>query len=120
MSLFSLEIRQLINGYKNNTKSIFSKRKEKRLLKDLEYLIDFQEHYFEAIMNTKSKSKFYERAKTQDRGIKVDGTIELAGKEISMERLIEADILTGIPILEEMLEVELLKESGRYYKRNKK
>lgn len=120
MSLLSLEIRQILNSYKNNHELMLSKRKEKRLLKDLDYLLDFQEDYIKAIMNTKSKTKYHERAKMQDRGVSIKNSIELAGKKLSIKQLIEADILTGIPILEEMLEVELLKDSGTYYKRNKK
>ncbi len=120
MSLMSLEIRQIINSYKNNNELNLSSRKQMRFLKDLEYLFEFEDEYMEALMNTKSKNKYLHRAKEQDRGVELNDSICIAGKEIPIKKLIDADILTGIPILEEMLEVELLKASGRYYKKSQK
>ena len=110
MSLLSLEIRQILNSYE----ATFSKRKEKKLLKDLDYLLDFEDDYLKAIMNTPSKKKFYEQAKIRNRKLSSRDNIELAGRKLSIEQLIKADVLTGIPILEEMLEVELIKDSEKF------
>jgi GTPase Era involved in 16S rRNA processing len=117
MSLLSLEIRKILTAKKNEKDLPLSNRKQKRLMRNLDCLFEFKEDYFKASMNTKIKSKYLERAINQERKVNSLHEIELGGQKISIEKLIEADIITGIPLLEEMLEVELLKKSGQYYKK---
>ncbi len=119
MSLLSLEIREILSAHQNNEEFSLSNRKQKRLMRELDCVTEFKDDYFKASMNTKIKSKYLDRAINQEREVNSSDEIELGGQKISVQKLIDADIITGIPLLEEMLEVELLKDSGQYYKKNK-
>jgi len=110
MSLISLEIRELIEAHRRNKELPFSKRKQKKILLDIECLFEFSSDYKSASLNTKVQNRHLEQAQEQARNIDKNDTIILAETEVSIGRLIEADIISGIPLLEEMLEVELLKK----------
>lgn len=120
MSLLSLEIRDILNSYKNNTEFNISNRKQKKLMRDLDNLFEFRKDYVKASLNTDIKIKYLERAIMQNRNLCNSDDIELDSQKISIKKLIEADIITGIPLLEEMLEIELLKDSEQYKEKNKK
>ncbi|PKG85447.1 hypothetical protein CXF85_07670 [Colwellia sp. 75C3] len=113
MSLTSLEIRELIEAHKNKSELPFSSRKQKKILHTIECLFEFSTDYKDASLNTKVQNKHLEQAQKKARNIDKHETLTLAGTEISIGRLIEADIITGIPLLEEMLEIELLKNSNQ-------
>lgn len=113
MSLLSLEIRELIDAQRNGSELPFSKRKQKRVLRDIECLFEFSLDYKDASLNTKVQNKYLEQAQKQARNVDNHQIVTLAGVEMPVGRLIEADIITGIPLLEEMLEIELLKDSNQ-------
>lgn len=119
MSLASLEIREIIEAHKKNKALPFSIRKQKKILRDINGLFQFSGDYRDASINTKIQNKHLEAAQKQERNVDKCDFVTLAGSEISIEKLIKADIITGIPLLEEMLEIELLKNSNRSYKPKK-
>ena len=110
-SLLSLNIRKIISAHRNKIPLEFSKRKQRQIYREIEYLSHFREEYFKAIFCycNKTKIKFLNRGEEQDRKIDKDEMITLGDTNISVGKLIDADITTGVPLLEEMLEIELLK-----------
>jgi len=112
MSLISLEIRQVIEAFKNSRELPFSNRKQKRILNDINYLFEFSAEYRKAAIMDKKFKKHLKSAELQARNVSKKKIVILAGEEISIGQLIKADILTGIPLLEEMLELEMLQDSS--------
>ena len=110
-SLLSLNIRSILNAQKNNSPIPFSERKQKSLYREIEYYIHFADRYIDSIFRTNAELKdiYYSKAENQERNINKNDLIFLAGKDINISKLIEVDILTGIPLLEKMLENELIK-----------
>ncbi|MBA6350079.1 dynamin family protein [Colwellia sp. BRX8-9] len=112
MSLLSLEIREVIEAHKNKAELTFSSRKQKQILRNIEYLSEFSEEYRAASINSPSQKKYLDNAINQARHLNKSETVILANNDVSIGKLIEADIVTGIPLLEEMLEIELLKHNS--------
>ncbi len=122
-SLLSLNIRTIINAHKNNQPLEFSPRKQKKLYREIKYFEHFRKIYRDAIFSSKKQDKqsFFNRAATQDRKVDIKDLITLGNKQISIEELIDVDITTGIPFLEEMLEIELINfKDNLNHKTNKK
>ncbi len=110
-SLLSLNIRKIINSHKNNKPLEFSFRKQKQLCREIEYYQEFKGKYSYAISSTLKKAKhsesIFDNVMKQERGVNRNDKICLGKKEITLGNLIDVDYLTGIPYLEEMLEIEL-------------
>jgi len=119
MSLASLEIREVIEAHKKEIELPFSNRKQKKILRDIECLFEFEADYKLASLNTKARDKCLSRAIDQARCVDKKELVMIASSEIEIGKLIEADIITGIPLLEELLEIELLKNCNSYYKPKK-
>lgn len=113
MSLLSLEIRQCLTALKEGVELPFSKRKQNGLIHDIRYVLEHKKEYLKGILNTKKKNYYFDRVKEQNRYIDYGKSIEIGGEMISVKKLVEADILTGIPFIEEILEDELIKKSKR-------
>jgi hypothetical protein len=63
--------------------------------------------YRAALLHTKQYERYFHEAVKQPRPYQQAESIELDGKKIPVAELIEADILTGVPVLEEFLEHQL-------------
>jgi GTPase Era involved in 16S rRNA processing len=110
MSLLSLDIRRILQSVRENVELPFSSRAQRRLAKQIEYILSKEKIYHRALLNTKKKGDYYQRASDQERKINQEESIEIGGVIYSIKDLIKADILTGIPMIEEILEVELIKQ----------
>ncbi|MBI9109961.1 dynamin family protein [Maridesulfovibrio ferrireducens] len=102
MSRLALDIRTVLD-VSPTTGLTWTNRRQKKLLRDIEYLEENSAHYQEAISHTKTNQKLYLNAK-QNAFVEMSGdSIELGDQLIPRNRLLEADLLTGIPILEAAL-----------------
>lgn len=113
MSKLSLDVRQCLNAHRLGAKLPFEPRIQKQLLSKIRYILDHYEYYLEALLNCPKKDEYLSRAFDQERNIAQQEVIDIAGESVSINQLIEVDIMTGIPFLEEMLEIELMAEKGQ-------
>ncbi|MFT5717150.1 MAG: hypothetical protein ACI9T7_001336 [Oleiphilaceae bacterium] len=132
MSLASLEIREIIKAHKSGVELPFSNRKQKKILREIECLCEFESHYKDANITEIQYHELMKEKKQSSNIGKYDLVTKLAnffntqlgdflesrrkrqlitlgGDSITVGKLMQADVITGIPLLEEMLEIELLK-----------
>lgn len=106
MSLLSLQIRQLMTYM-----SAFDEFELGEIAFKIKKVLKGKTNYLQALLNTDKNNSYHQRALEQERAIKkAQDSFSFGGYNFTTEELIEADILSGIPFIEEMLEVELMKE----------
>ena len=118
MSQISLEIRQCLQAHREGKSVPFIQRRQKRIYSEVIGLLENFHFYLDALLNSKNKDEYLDRAFNQNRNIKLTDSLILGENALSIAQLIEADYLTGIPFLEEMLELELLSDHEDKYKVN--
>lgn len=109
MSQISLDVRQCLNAFSKGLELPFSLRSQKRILSEIKFSLEYFSHYLEALLNSTRKEVYLDRAFGQRRKIQTNEAINIAGTLVPIDELIEVDLLSGIPTLEEMLELELMK-----------
>jgi len=111
MSMTSLNIRGLIGSLIKGSDHGISKRSQRKLISELQLLSEFKDSYLPAISHSDLNRQLFKEAKLQSRHWDLSKKIELAGKDVSLGQLVEMDLLTGIPLLEELIENELIMSS---------
>lgn len=109
MSCLSLVIRRVLAQAHQLDEVDLSPRAQRKLLRNLSTVRRFAPFYRKAILHTPRYKRFWAEALAQERPYAEIGKVRIADRSIAVRDLIEADILTGIPILEECMEIELLK-----------
>ncbi|OQX93237.1 MAG: hypothetical protein B6I17_03600 [Tenericutes bacterium 4572_104] len=120
MSLVSLEIRLYIDFLRKKyrfpsfmagirkTKNPFSERKQKQILNNIKYLLEFDSYYSKALCSCSNKESVYKNMDYSIKGLKEKQKIKILDEIHTVSDFINADIITGIPILEKILEKELI------------
>ncbi len=114
MSALSLEIRKVLHAKSTGQEIPLSNRAQKRLIAHFELLQTQKKHYMLGLLASPRYKMIYERACRQKRNCKKRMQIEIAGQQVTVSDLVQFDIMTGIPFVEEFLELELIK----YHKQN--
>ena len=112
-SLLSLEIRNLMKHYTHNKLDKLSKRKQYGLLSDIQYYLDFRMDYYYflylSLFHFATHDNVYETLKELMRDTGKDDYINIRDEKIKIKDIMEVDFLTGIPILEKILDIEVKK-----------
>lgn len=107
MSQFSLDARLILNSTIEGNKIPLSKRKQKQFIRQLEYIHKFANEYSQAILHSPGYEIILKEALIQKRPYSDFSDVVIANNKVSLDDIIVADILSGIPVLEEYLETEL-------------
>ena len=111
-SLLSLNIRRIINSVKHQYPIPFSVRKQKRIIRELEYVEEFKHIYKCALTQfTHYDDSSLDRMITQSTEHEAPSHIVLGDsgsrREFSIKQLKRIDLLTGIPVIETELNATL-------------
>ncbi|WP_319779962.1 dynamin family protein [Maridesulfovibrio sp.] len=99
MSKLAVEIRELINAGNTDHWSI---RKQKRVHSDLIYLEEHQHEYIKALTHNSLCERLYNKVQKKITNLKYN-KIKIADTSFDLERLRKIELLTGVPLLEELL-----------------
>ena len=110
MSQISLEIRQCLHAHRKGIALPFSHRAQKRIFSEINRLLGSYSFYVDALLDTTNKYEYLTHAFKKDRKVQYSDLITIAEMQLPIEKLIEVDFLSGIPFLEQMLELELISE----------
>lgn len=113
MSLLSLRIRTTLSQAFNGQGIALSSRRQRQLVNDLTFHRHVHEHSRRALLHTPRYQQYLARAQAQKREHDRRRSIVLGDQSFRVSHLVENDILTGVPVLEEALEVEMLKFGRR-------
>lgn len=119
MSRTSLELRQCLQAHRQGIGSPFGLRTQRRIVAEIKVLLDHFDLYLDALINTGNHDAYMNCAFAQNRKIGMSESITIAGEVFTAKQLLEADLLTGIPLLEEMLELELMRSKSTPARRRK-
>jgi len=106
MAELSLEIRTILQEHSSAAETLLSPRRQKALFNRLESLVASSLEHEASILHTPRYLRYLKSAKQQYGEREDRGTVTLAGRPISRRKLAHADIMTGVPVLEKILESE--------------
>ena len=117
----SLDIRKILQEFACGDEVSMSKRQQKHFIADYEILQNNSEHYLDIFKNEERFNNSMQNALEQKRTIVKEATwykpwtwirntkINIGEHQYHFKDFIKADLVTGIPVLEEFLEIELNK-----------
>jgi len=111
MGRLSLHMRRCFRSLDPQGRSSLPERSLNHLAREVELMRHFYNVHMETLLRSDSFDYYWQRAIRQHRHYKDIPGIQLAGQDFPMETLINYEIATGVPFLEEYLETRLLRHA---------